>query len=210
MSAVFLTLEVSGRPGPSATERQRVEGIARGEITPGISIESQLDFLFDCRIAMTSITGRAQPSTVRMAILDNCLVHSLALANQSPSFSAAWHTSAVASAMSRDWPSFRAYTEKSYLTGRNEQWIAEMRVDLISDYIPQLDDELLAAHRADLMLLLSHDSGRNYLASRYVALDTFRHQIDQILPDVAEPDARRFLNIVGRLTTLKQRQQGGS
>lgn len=204
---IFALLSGTSQRRPmGAIDTDRLAAIASNTDRPGLSTASQLGFLFECRRAMTSIVGRAQPSSLRDEVSRSCLNSALEMTTRSPTFSVAWLTAAVAAVQLRDWPAFERSIEKSYITGANEQWVAELRVDLVSDHRDRLDEALLSAHRADLILLLSHDRGRQFLADRYVALTAFRDEIDTILPSLDESVSRRFLNLAERREVRRQRQ----
>lgn len=207
-AAYTATVEV----GPFATdrlsERSTVSAMANGLLAPALSLQSQTDFLYHCRVAMTSLTGRAQPSSVRADILETCADGSQAIVEDEPGFSAAWHTGALAASFAGDAQTMNDWLSQSYRTGPAEQWIAELRVDLFEDNIAKLDSGLTDLHLADLRMLLSNDRGRRFLASRYLLFPALRQRIDEVLLRTSEPDARRFGNIVERLAVEKARSNG--
>lgn len=198
--------------GPFATERlserATVRAVADRIVAPGLSIQSQIDFLFHCRVAMTSLAGRAQPSAVREKILGTCGEGSDAIVAAAPGFSAAWYTGALVASFTGEPEKMNRWLDQSYATGPFEQWIAELRVDLVEDNFADLDADLVDRHLADLAILLSNDRGRRFLASRYLAFPQLRERIDLLLTTASEPDARRFLNIVERLRVEKERTHG--
>lgn len=209
LSAAYITMvEV----GPFATERlserATVRAMAAGIVAPGLSIQSQTDFLFHCRVAMTSLAGRAQPTAVREQILDACGDGSDAIVAAAPGFSAAWYTGALVASFTGEPEKLNQWLAQSYATGPFEQWIAELRVDLVEDNFAKLDADLVDRHLADLAIQLSNDRGRRFLASRYLAFPQLRERIDLLLTTASEPDARRFLNIVDRLRVEKERTHG--
>lgn len=198
--------------GPFATdglsERSTVSAMATGLLAPGLSLHSQTHFLYHCRVAMTSLTGRAQPSAVRDDILDICVEGSQAIVDAEPGFSAAWYTGALAASFAGDAQTMNSWLSQSYRTGPAEQWIAELRVDLVEDNFAKLEAGLTDLHLADLAMLLSNDRGRRFLASRYLVFPALHQRIDQLLALTSEPDARRFRNIVERLAVEKARSHG--
>lgn len=190
------------------SERTTVRSMAAHMLSPGLSTQSRIDFLYHCRVALTSLTGRAQPSGVRRTLLETCSNASEAMVADTPGFSAAWYTIALVASFEHNSKRMNDALAKSYATGPFEQWIAELRVDLVTENIDKLDASLLDEHMQDLRNLLSNDRGRRLLAPRYLALPTLKPQVDGVLPQIEEPARRRFLNIVQRLLVEKGRTNG--
>lgn len=182
------------------TEVAKVQMLAAGLNQPALSIASQKLYLLDCRIAMTSIAGRLQPTVVRMAVIDHCRAGADGLAAVSPSFSDAWYTGALAAAMEQDWPGFSARLLRSYETGSHEQFTAELRVDLAEEYFDHIDDNLRERHQGDLELLGTIDFGRQFLARRFVASPASRPRIERALSTLDAFARERFAIWVQRLS----------
>jgi hypothetical protein len=198
--------------GPFATEnlseRSTVTATAMGMLEPALSLQSQTNFLYHCRVAMTSITGRVQPTTIRRAILDVCRDGSQQIVANSPGFSVAWYTGALVASFTGEQAAMREWLSQSYATGPFEQWIAELRVDLAEDHFAQLTPQLVELHLADLRMLLSGDPGRRFLAPRYINFPGLRGRVDTILAGMDASGASRFRNIVERLSVEKGRTNG--
>lgn len=198
--------------GPFATEslseRVTVAAMASGMIEPALSLRSQINFLYHCRVAMTSITGRVQPTPVREAIMDACRGGSRAIVRGSPGFSVAWYTGALVASFDGDRTVMNEWLSRSYATGPFEQWIAELRADLAEDHFAELNSELIEWHLADLRMLLANDPGRRFLAPRYLNFPGLRGRVDAILAQMDAVGAHRFLNIVERLAVEKGRTNG--
>lgn len=186
------------------TDRAKVAGIALGVDRPQYSIQSQLAFLYDCRIAINSMAGRLQPTPVRQKIARYCLEQSQQLTTSSPIFSAAWYTQALAASNLGDWALANTALRRSYQTGQNEQWLSELRIDLVEDNYEQVDQALLTNHRADIATLLADENGRADLVLRYVARATMAERIDDALDQVAAASRKRFEIMLAR--SLKRRQ----
>lgn len=174
------------------SEPTMVEAVSTGTISPGLSNASKLAYLFNCRIAMTSVTGRAQPTQVRQAIASRCREDADSMTSASPPFAVASHTGALAAAMLQDWSGMNERLRQAYDNGRNEMWQAELRVDLVEANAEHIEHDVWPHHLEDLRLLLQYDSGRRFLIARYHGLHRLRHRIDLLLFGLAEPDRMRF------------------
>jgi hypothetical protein len=208
LSAVIAVSEFGPFSSWGLSERATVRSMANGMLGPGISSQSQIDYLYNCRVALTSLTGRAQPSAVRATMLDHCEVAVQTMIEAAPDFSAAWYTAALIASF-RDQPNrLNEALRRSYDTGPFEQWIAQLRVDLVEDTYSGVDEELRPLHQMDLANLLSNDPGRRFLAPRYLAFVDLHDRVDQALTTIDDAHARRFLNIAERLLREKDRSNG--
>ncbi|MEO8683575.1 MAG: hypothetical protein ABI414_01910 [Devosia sp.] len=202
------SIEISPFLGSGSSEYAKVIGLASGQIGPGLSISSQLQFLFDCRVALASITGRAQPTATRQKVIATCVGASDRLVSQSPTFSAAWYTGALAMSFVPQRAGLNIRLRKSFETGPHELWIAELRTDLVLDNFDSLDADLIESSDADLLMLLGVDAGRQSLAPRYLSRPALQVRIDAQLARITAADRSRFQNIVERLDVERGRSNG--
>jgi hypothetical protein len=200
--------EAPGFFSASWNERATLSALSTGMIEPAFSPQSQQSYFYACRIALTSISGRAQPSATRQNIAAQCLANADQVAAASPDLAIAWYTGALAASIAGDWPGMNQRLRQAYLTAPFEQWVAELRIDLAEDNYSHLDPDLEALHNTDLHLLLSQDTGRRFLAPRYYALAPLRSHIDALLPGMPEADSTRFHNMTQRLTVYRSRTNG--
>lgn len=217
-AAIGVTLTIVGLWGVSQEappffadgwgERTIIAAVQADTIRPAPSIQSQLGYLFNCQVALTSLSGRAQPTQARQQTAQKCRDGADQITNSAPTFSAAWHTGALAAATMEDWPGMNWRLRQSYNTGRNEQWLAERRIDLAQSNLDRLDPDLLPSNDRDLLLLLLVDGGRQFLAPRYHALADLRAVIDGLLPGLPIDDRTRFQNITARLAVERSRSNG--
>lgn len=189
-------------------ERTVVTAMLADTIHPAPSIQSQLGYLFNCQVALTSLSGRAQPAPARQRAAEKCRDGSDMITNSSPTFSAAWQMGALAAATMEDWPGMNWRLRQAYETGPNEQWLAERRIDLAQTHVEQLDPDLLPRHDRDLILLLLDDNGRRFLAPRYHALADMRARIDTVLPSLPVDNRTRFESLAGYLAVERSRTNG--
>ncbi|GLQ57936.1 hypothetical protein GCM10010862_51950 [Devosia nitrariae] len=185
-----------------------VDAVSSGTISPGLSNSSKLAYLFDCRVAMTSFTGRAQPTSVHQAIASRCLSDADSMTLVSPQFAVAWHTGALAAAMLQDWNGMNERLRRAYDNGRYELWQAELRVDLVEGNADRIEPDVWPRHLDDLRLLLRYDVGRLFLVARYHALPQLRQRIDLLVFDLADPDRIRFQNMAARAEKERLRLNG--
>jgi hypothetical protein len=190
------------------SEQTMVEAASSGTISPGLSNASKLAYLFNCRVAMTSVTGRAQPTAVRQAIAYRCLKDADSMTSASPPFAVASFTGALAAATLQDWRGMNERLRQAYDNGRNELWQAEMRVDLVEANTEHIERDVWPRHLEDLRLLLLYDGGRQFLVARYHALHQLRRRIDLLVFGLAEPDRIRFQNMTARAEKERLRSNG--
>lgn len=189
-------------------EHTIVTAMLADTIRPAPSIQSQLGYLFNCQVALTSLSGRAQPTLARQQTAQKCRDGADQITNSAPTFSAAWHMGALAAAVMEDWPGMNWRLRQSYNTGRNEQWLAERRIDLAQSNLDRLDPDLLPSHDRDLLLLLLDDGGRRFLVPRYHALADLRTRIDALLPGLPADNRTRFQSMTARLAVERSRSNG--
>ncbi len=209
MGGVYVSLrEAPAFLSASWSERATLAALSTGMLEPAFSPQSQLSYFYSCRIALTSISGRAQPSATRHDIAAQCLANADRVAAASPDFAIAWYTGALAASITADWTGLNQRLRHAYRAGPFEQWIAELRIDLAEDNYAHLDPDLPDLHRADLRLLLSQDTGRRFLVPRYHALPGLRSHIDALLPELPPAGSTRFGNMVKRLAVDRSRTNG--
>lgn len=176
--------------------------LALDETPLPLSSEVQRDILTDCfdflrnsiSFEYIDLTPEQQADLPRL-----CLARADAVATTSPSYSLAWYVGALAAAHQGDWPGMNHRLLRSQETGRYEQWIGEMRVDLAETYLPELSAEALQGHDGDLRMLVQTSRGIRSIADRYVRDNTFRERITAIVESLSPEDQQRFL------TTLQRR-----
>ena len=189
-------------------ERTVVTAMLSGTIHPAPSIQSQMGYLFNCQVALTSLSGRAQPTAARQQLAQKCLDGSDIITKSSPTFSAAWQMGALAAATLEDWPGMNWRLRQAYETGPNEQWLAERRIDLAQSQAGELDPDLPPYYDRDLTLLLLDDNGRRFLVPRYHALADIRARIDALLPRLPAENRTRFESLAGYLAVERSRTNG--
>jgi hypothetical protein len=173
-----------------------------------LSTSARLIYLRNCQVALTSATGRVQPSAVRLDVASRCRASADAMTAASPNFAPAWYTGALAAGVASDWAGMNEGLREAYRHGRNEMWQAEARVDLVEDQADHIADDLWPQHFDDLRMLLRHDAGRSFLAVRHGVLRSLRLRLDLLALELPEPDRSRFANMVARTDKERLRSNG--
>ena len=189
-------LEVAPYSGNLATPKGRFEFLERGSVGQSLSIRGQRLLLSDCLEAMGGVTGMAQPSERRVAMLNECQSFAIKATASTPSFALAWYIGAFASAELKQFSSFNLQLAGAQKTARNEQWLAQLRVNLAENYRDFLNSETLEGNDADLKLLVQSRIGVASIATRYVDKKEFRERITEIVESLSEEEQIRFVAYV--------------
>lgn len=113
---------------------------------------------------------------------------------QSPANGLAWLAAAYASLVNGNIPDFNTDLATSQFVTPTEQWIAEQRVQLAEDNLSSLDARALAAHDADLRMLVSGGIGLRSIAQRYMRDEAFRERLTHIVETMPPENQQRFLD----------------
>ena len=185
-----------------------VNAVLIGSSNPALSNSSQFAFLFTCRVAMTSINGRVQPTAVRREIASRCRSEADKIVLSTPFFAAAWQVGALGSYILGDWAGLNQRLRHAYAHAPYQNWQAELRIDLVETAAEHVAAEIWPLHLNDLKLLLRYDSGRQFLVPRYLALQPLQGRIDALLGELAESDRLRFVALASRADKERQRNHG--
>jgi hypothetical protein len=183
------------RPGLTSIERARAAAADSGRF--GLSHGAMVISLQDCITAMNqskSLEMLYVPAPDREALYSGCNDLASNVRAQSPANGLAWLAGAHASLLTGDLTGFNADLATSQMVTPTEQWIAEQRVQLAEDNLEKLDGAALAAHDADLHMLVSGGIGLRSLAQRYMRDEAFRQRIAAIVETMPLENQQRFLN----------------
>lgn len=184
-----------------------VSQLVSGTAPMGISSEAQSEFLFDCRDALTSVKLRAGPSADLRAAVATCRDAADDIVSDTPSSSIAWFTGAFASIIVGDVDGFNTRLLRAYLTGPNEQWLAELRFALAEDNYSRLEASIIPHYEHDLGLLLSSSQAVDLVTYRYMsATADARARIGSVLAKLPPEIQDRFKS---RLERNQRRLLGG-
>ena len=174
----------------------RFVALAGGAYRPGPSLLSKRLLLDTCLEAISGLYGRLQTAADRRAVLVRCLSEADTIVAGAPSFSYAWYIGALSAARLGDIAGFNTRMLRSQSSGPNEQWVAELRAELVEDHLEAATPTVLARHQADLRLLVSSRRGIAAISRRYVAVPGFRERIARIVETMPEADQARFVATV--------------
>lgn len=194
-SAMYQESRVYLRNGLTSIERARE--VAADSSVIGLSHGAMGIALADCTAAMKqsrSLEMQYLPVAERDALYSGCLTLASNVRSQSPANGLAWFAGAQASLLKGDVASFNTDLATSQLVTPTEQWIAEQRVQLAENNLAALDATALAAHDADLRMLVYGGLGLRSLAQRYVRDASFRERITAIVETMPPENQQRFLN----------------
>ncbi len=166
------------------------------------SIQADYAALDACLRVAGSVQSLLSPSVERQTLAQACQAIAKSIAKASPQNAYAWFTLAYFSQVIGQQEAMTRALERSYLTGPNEQWIAEQRVLLAEKMLPALSSAALSGHMLDLALLVQSRRGIGAIAQRYVSDPSFRARITDIVEGLSNDDQRRFL------ATLQQEVRG--
>ncbi len=192
-----VTFESGPFLGTEITPIQRTLALDPTAPSIGLSYDVAKAVLADCSTALkrtASLEMRFQGEGAPRRIAETCLSLSTEATNAMPASSYAWLVRAEASLAMADIDGFNTDLNYSQLTGPNEQWIADLRVELAEANLSLLSPQALAAHDRDLRLLVSSSVGLRNLARRYVTDVNFRERIADIVETMPETSQRRFIN----------------
>ena len=164
----------------------------------GASPLAKTAILDNCASAITSIYGRSRPTVERHSMLQSCQGIIRRITDDLPSNSYGWLIGAVAAIESNDAADFNRQLQISQATGRDEQWVAEQRVELAEMHFDQLNEATRAGELTDLALLAQSYQGVQTIAQRYVADPAFRERITAVVEALPQADQQRFVSNVRR------------
>jgi hypothetical protein len=172
---------------------QRVEVLADGQLHPGLSRPAHDLVLDDCVAVASSLYGLALPTERRNAALATCDRAVAGFAAASPTYAYAYYVEALLAAERADPTVLNTALGASRALAPTEQWLAELRVKLAEDHLPQLEPTALAGHEADLALLVASQRGIRVIARRYAAVAGFRERITAIVETLPTEQQQRFV-----------------
>lgn len=178
--------------------QSRFAALAAGELQPALSPLSERLLLDACQEALRGLYGRLRPTKARTAVATHCLGAADAIAGRAPGHAYAAYVAARAAAALGDRAGAEARLLRSHIAGPMEQWVAELRVDLVEPGYAAAGEALRRRHADDLALLVRSRRGIAAVSHRYVADPGFRARITDIVEALPEEDQARFVATVRR------------
>lgn len=147
-----------------------------------------------CMHAVNSVQGRLQVGAARNNLWSSCLVLSEEITRSSSQNALAWYLQSYLSIRLSLYNQFDHSLVQSYQTAPNEQWIAELRVQLAESALDQLSARALSGHERDLALLVQSRRGIGSIARRYVNSPEFRDRITEVVVQLPDSAQQRFVD----------------
>lgn len=186
-------LEAMPYVAAGGTLERRLDSLEHGFVPVGLSLASQQMVLADCAAVSRSIYGRALGTGHRVRLLATCARIAAGITAGAPTHGYGWYVGALMAAEQGDRAGLNRQLAQAYATAPTEQWLAELRVDLVETHMDQIDPALLASHDRDLALLVRSQRGVRTIANRYVRVAAFRERITRIVERLPVADQKRFL-----------------
>lgn len=174
------------------------EAIVRGDLEGGYSFYGQKRLMAACMQGMTGIWQSLAVAEQREAHAGNCLGYALSYTSVTPVDSLSWTVAARASFYLSDQEAMNRYLSYAWNSGRNEQWVAGLRVSLAEDAWNILSEVNQKNHKIDLGLMVISRSGIAAIADRYWSDGKFRERITEVVEGLPVGDQRRFISSVRR------------
>jgi hypothetical protein len=172
--------------------------IASGDIAPGFSHYGQKRLMAACMQGMTGMWALLATSEQRKSHAEHCLSYATTYTSHTSLEPLTWTVAARASFVLGDHQGLNTYLDYAWRAGRNEQWVAGLRVALAEEARPVLSESNQSNHRSDLALMVMSRSGIAAIADRYWSDIDFRERITAIVEQLPEAEQRRFVSSVRR------------
>lgn len=172
--------------------------IAAGELRPAFSFYGQKRLMAGCVQGMTGLWAALATPEQRKSHAEQCLGYAITYTSHTSLEPLTWTVAARASFILGDHEGLNTYLEHAWRSGRNEQWVAGLRVALAEEVRPVLSESNQSNHRSDLALMVMSRSGIAAIADRYWSDLSFRERITAIVEQLPEAEQRRFVSSVRR------------
>lgn len=173
---------------------------ATNETHPISSWESRLARRVRLEYCLNTLHSALQTSAASAefiaGIQRGCLRLAESSASRAPMSANDWFIAAALAYNLGDRPAFERYLRMSFLTGPDEQWIAERRALFAYAVRATLPSDLAASTDADLLLLLRTKTGIRQLATQYVQDATLREHLAELAERLPAELQRQFLSLV--------------
>ncbi|ODT72408.1 MAG: hypothetical protein ABS75_04710 [Pelagibacterium sp. SCN 63-23] len=183
------------------TTVERIQQI-NADTPTGLSTSSMAMVLNDCSRAVTyarSLEFRYLGEQATRTIFEVCEAKVGAITALSPTNSLAWLTSARLAGQSGNLERLNSDLANSRLVAPNEQWLADLRIELAETYLSDLSAENRAGHDQDLRLMIISGVGLGKMAARYIRHEDFRDRITAIVETVPAFNQNKFINSLNRI-----------
>ncbi len=183
------------------TGAARIVEVAEGRADIGLATQSQKAFLLDCG---QTLTAQISPAVLALTpeqrglLAPTCRSIAQRAIAASPTNAFAYVIQAIAAASMGDDEQYNQSLQLSYLTGLNEEWIAEWRLLLVQRQGDRTSADLANYHDDDIRLMIRSFRGISTIAAYFVSNDAFRDRVTALLDSLSPADQSRFLSYVRR------------
>jgi hypothetical protein len=179
-----------------ATEAETISRIESGDLAPAMSQQTHQEIAEDCLRTVSALYFKTRPTAQRRTFAEECRTLLSSSVDAMPVFSFGWFVLAALDPIVTDFDALNRDLRNSQVTGKAEQWIAELRVALAEDYFDRLSAEARAGEDDDLETLVLSQRGVNAIAGRYVNDPGFRERITAIVERMPAEAQARFVGYV--------------
>lgn len=198
LGAVLAYLEIAPFFALSTSEADRFRLFAQGELALPVAEVSRAELLGVCYTTAGSLYARAQPTVRRRSLLEACHDLAAGTTRDAPTLGLAWLIGASSSGELDRRNDFNHEILTSVVVAPREQWLAELRVDLVERYYTLANEAVIAAEVGDLKILLLSQRGISSIAQRYVDQPDFRERVADVVATLPAAAQRRFVDEVKR------------
>lgn len=192
-AAYGTALEAMPYVATGGTLEHRLATLEQGVVPIGLSLPARQLLLEDCAAVSRSIYGRTLRADRRAELLGACARAAARITADTPTHGYGWYVGALMEVERGDRSAFNIQLERAYQTAPTEQWLAELRADLVESHLDQVEPANLDSHVRDLTLLVRSQRGVRTIANRYLRVPAFRERITRIVELLPVADQKRFL-----------------
>jgi hypothetical protein len=196
VSGIAASMELRSLASAPANSTEQFYEIASGGETIGLSSYTKKYVLNGCMYGMTSLQSQVRSNQDVAAFAHQCALLAGRIVASMPTNAYGWLVLAQAGAKTGNVDFLNRGLEQSFLTGRNEQWLAELRVGISEGNRQNLKATVIRNNDTDLTLLASNWAGIQSIASQYAGNPGFRDRAVNIVTKMPAHLQRRFLDLV--------------
>jgi len=187
--------EASQYLGASSSQQEEVAAIASGARIPGLSVDSQRNYLIDCQNYLAPLGVLDLDEDTRNT-LKACATGTREILDTAPLDAFAWFVGGELSYIQGDTALYQDQIWRSYQTGLFENWISGTRARFVDDVYFNLPPALRPLHHQEMAALAETDLGIRSLAAQYVSRRSGRQRIQASLDTLSVQRQQFFVNRV--------------
>ena len=209
ISGFAFLIEIKPFLASNTSPTARFNILEKNNVTASLSLSANRLKLNNCLEALAGPIGMAQPTSRRKNVLTSCQKLARNITKSMPTHAFAYYIGAFASAELRQYETFNFQVVASQKTAPNEQWLAELRVDLVEDKREYINTQTNLSQNKDLTLLAKSAKGVKSIANRYVKQPKFRERITSLVETLSPNEQREFIRNVKTAAREISIERGG-